>query len=72
MPLYFNVQTNLTSWDSSVGIAMGYVLDSWGSITGRGRNLSLLHNVQTSSGDHPTSYPMGIRNYLPMGKVARS
>jgi hypothetical protein len=34
-------------------------LDGRGLIPVRGRNLSLLHAVQTVSGVHPTSYPMG-------------
>jgi hypothetical protein len=38
---------------------MGYELESWGSIPGRGKRFSLLHSVQTGSGIHPASYSMG-------------
>lgn len=31
---------------SSVGIVTGYMLDSWASIPGRARDISLLHSVQ--------------------------
>jgi hypothetical protein len=41
------------SRDSSVGIATGYGLD------GPGFDFSLLHSVQTGSGAHPASYPIG-------------
>jgi hypothetical protein len=43
------------SRDSSVGIAMGYGMDGWGSIPGMGKGFSLLHSVQTSYEGHPTS-----------------
>jgi len=33
-------------------------------------NFSLHHCVQTTSGAHPTSYPMGTRGPFPGGKVA--
>jgi hypothetical protein len=52
---------------------LGYGLDDQGSgvrfPAGAG-NFSLNHCVQTSSGAHPASYPMGIRDYFPGGKVA--
>jgi hypothetical protein len=38
--------------------------------TGAG-NFSLHHRVQTGSGAHPTSYPMGNRDSFPGGKAAR-
>jgi hypothetical protein len=40
---------------------LGYGLDDRGSIPGRGNDgiLSLLHHVQTGSGAHIASYPMG-------------
>jgi hypothetical protein len=48
----------------SVGIALGYGLDDWGSRTrfpaGVG-NFSLRYRVQNGSRAHPASYPMGIR-----------
>jgi hypothetical protein len=39
--------------------------DSW-----HGQEISLLHRVQTGSGAHPASYPMGIGGSFPGGKVA--
>jgi hypothetical protein len=56
------------SRDSSVGIALGYGLDDWGSRVrfpaGAG-NFSLHHRVQNGSGAHPTSYPMGTKGPFP-------
>jgi hypothetical protein len=48
------------SRDSSVSIASGYRLDGQGSISGRGRYVSLLHSVQTGSVVHPASYPWPV------------
>jgi hypothetical protein len=36
--------------DCSVGIAMGYGMDGWGSIPRRGRDFPLFHSVQTVFG----------------------
>jgi hypothetical protein len=50
------------SRDSSVGIATGCGLDDLGSgvrFPAEAGNFSLLHSVQTGSGTHPPSYPMG-------------
>jgi hypothetical protein len=33
-------------------------------------NFSLHHRVQTGSGAHPASYPMGARGSFPRGKAA--
>jgi hypothetical protein len=46
---------------SSVGIATGYGLDDRGSGIRGAVNFSLFHRVQTGSGAHPASYPMGTR-----------
>jgi hypothetical protein len=58
----------------SVGIALGYGLDSWGSRVrfpeGAG-NFSLHHCVHNDSGVHPASYPMGTTGSFPGGKAAR-
>jgi hypothetical protein len=46
---------------------LGYRLDDQGAIPGRDNdgNFSLHHSVQTGSGAHPASYPMGIQgSYL--------
>jgi hypothetical protein len=32
---------------------------NWGSILGRARDFSFLHNIQTDSGTHPASYTEG-------------
>jgi hypothetical protein len=61
------------SRDSSVGIALSYGLDDWGSRVrfpaGAG-NFSLHHRVQNGSGAHPPSYPMGTRDSFLGGKAA--
>jgi hypothetical protein len=49
------------SRDSSVGIATGYGLDGRGSISGRGKRVSLLHSHRTGSGAHPASSPWVLR-----------
>jgi hypothetical protein len=36
-----------------------------------GQEFSLLHVVQTGSGAHPVSYPMGPGGYFPGGKATR-
>jgi hypothetical protein len=36
----------------------------------QGQEFSLLYVVQTGSGVHPTSYPMGTGGFLPGGKAA--
>jgi hypothetical protein len=60
------------SRDNVVGIATGYGLDdqvsefeSWWV-----QEFSLLHVVQTSSGAHQASYPMGTGGSFPGGKAA--
>jgi hypothetical protein len=61
------------SRDSSVGIALGYRLDDWGSRVrfpvGAG-NFSLHHHVQNGSGVPPVPCPMGTRGSFPGAKVA--
>jgi hypothetical protein len=60
------------SWDGVVGIATGYGLDDrWvGILDPVGSKFSLLHVVQTGSGVHPTSCPMGTESSFPRGKAA--
>jgi hypothetical protein len=63
----------LKSHDSSVGIALGYGLDDWGSrvrFPVRAGNFSLHHRVQTGSGALPVSYTMGTRGSFPGDKAA--
>jgi hypothetical protein len=61
------------SHDSSVGIALGYVLDDRGSgvrFSAGAGNFSLHHRVQNWSGAHPDSYPRGTRGSFSEGKAA--
>jgi hypothetical protein len=58
--------------DNSGGIETGYRPDGWGSIPGRARDFSPVQRVQTSSGAHAASYPMGTGEYFPGDKAAGS
>jgi hypothetical protein len=60
----------MVSWDSTLGIATGYWLDDRGVGFRWGQEFSLLHVVQTGSGVHPTSCPMGTGGSFPGGKAA--
>jgi hypothetical protein len=71
----FIAEAYISLWlsrDSSVGIALRYGPDDWGSRVrfpaGAG-NFSLHHRVQNGSGAHPASYPMGTRGSLPGAKA---
>jgi hypothetical protein len=47
---------------------LGYRLDDQSLIPGRGKDIfSLCHCIQTNSGAHPASYPMGTRGSFPQG-----
>jgi hypothetical protein len=61
----------LWSGDSSVGIVMGYRLDSPGSIPGSAK-FSLINSIQTDTGVHPASYPMGTGGSFPGDRAARA
>jgi hypothetical protein len=53
------------------GVALGYGLDDRGVQVPAGvGNFSLHRRVQTGSGAHPASYPMGTRISFPGGKAA--
>jgi hypothetical protein len=58
------------SRDSAVGIATGYGLDDKGVAVRflAVQDFSPLHVVQTGSGAHPASYPMGTGGYFPRVK----
>jgi hypothetical protein len=61
------------TWDSSVGIATGYGLEDrmiGVRFPAGAANFSLLYGVQTGSGAHPASYPMGSGGSYPGGKAA--
>jgi hypothetical protein len=51
--------TRPRSRDCSVGIATGYRLDARDKIPRLGQYFPLLYSVQTGSGAHPASCPMG-------------
>jgi hypothetical protein len=54
-----------SSRDSVVGVATGYWLDDRGVgiRVPLGQEFSLLHVVQTGSGTHPASYPLGTGGF---------
>jgi hypothetical protein len=43
--------------------------DDLGYIPGRGKRFSLFHSIQTASGAHPVSYPVGTGDSFPRGKM---
>jgi hypothetical protein len=45
-------------------------LDDRGSIPSKGKDSSLFHSAQTSSGAHPASYPMVTEGSISGGKAA--
>jgi hypothetical protein len=51
------------SWDRSVVIGTDYPLDCGGSISGRERDFSLVHNVRTGSGAHAASHSVDTRAF---------
>jgi hypothetical protein len=55
---------------SSVGIVTGYEPDGGGLIPDGARKFYVLNNVQTASGAHTASYPVGARCYFPWDKAA--
>jgi hypothetical protein len=57
---------------SAICIATAYTLDDWGVgvWVPVGSEFSLLHIIQTGSGAHPASYPMGTGGSFLGGKVA--
>jgi hypothetical protein len=66
---------NAWSQNSVVGIVTGYELDN--RVVGvqvpvGSRFVSLLHVIQTGSGAHQTSYPMGTGGSFPGGKATRA
>jgi hypothetical protein len=62
----------LKSRDSSVGIATGWTAEGSEFGSRQGREFSLLHVVQTGSGSHPPSSPLGTWGSFPGGKVAKA
>jgi hypothetical protein len=70
---FIKILNLLKNLDSSVSTATGYGLDDWmievRFPAGAG-NFSPHHRVQTGSGAHPASYPMGTTGSFPGGKAA--
>jgi hypothetical protein len=60
----------IRSRDSSVGIATGYRPDGLDSIPGIGKSFFPLHSIQTGSGAHPVSNPIGTGGCFAGGKAA--
>jgi hypothetical protein len=63
----------MMSRDRSVGIATGYGLDDrmiGVRFPAGSGSFSFRRRVQTVSGAHPASYPMGTRSSFPGGKAA--
>jgi hypothetical protein len=59
------------SWDSSVSTVSDYRLDDWAiglRSPAEAKDFSCSLCVETSSEDHPASYPMGTRGPFPVGK----
>jgi hypothetical protein len=54
------------------GKVLGYGLDDGGFDSRQGLSFFLHHCIQTSSGAHPASYPMGTRGFFPGGKAAET
>jgi hypothetical protein len=52
------------------GIVMGRAGLSGVRVPAGAGNFSLHHRIQTGSGAHPASYPMGTRGCFPGGKAA--
>jgi hypothetical protein len=69
MQQFYNTKYIYINNDSSVRIVKGYELDGQSSIPGSGKSFSLLHSVQTSSGIHPASYPIGTGDSFSEVKV---
>jgi hypothetical protein len=54
------------NWDSTVAIVMGYKLDKWGLIPGRGRRFFSSPQYADGTVTQPASCPMGNR-LIPSG-----
>jgi hypothetical protein len=68
---HLTTRVTISSFFSSVGIALGYGLDDRGSrvrFPAGARNFSLHHRVQNGSGAHTASFPLGTRSFFPSVK----
>jgi len=57
--MVLSVKLQFASWTTGIQFSVGTAI-------------SLRHRFQTGSENHPASYPMGGRDSLPGGKVARA
>jgi hypothetical protein len=69
-PNYIHVRATRVSRDSSVGRATRWTTERSKFESPEGQDFSFLHDVQTGSGAHPASYPMGTGCSFPGGKAA--
>jgi hypothetical protein len=60
------------SWDRSVVIETGYMMDIWRSVSCRTRHFALLPSVHISPMAHPASLEMLTIGSFPGGKVAEA
>jgi hypothetical protein len=64
------ITDNILKWISEVWYnGDSLLMTTCGSNSGKVKNFSLLHVVQTCSAVHPTSYPVGSGGSLPGGKA---
>jgi len=73
--LHFSIDINQVrkvEQDSSVNIVTNPQAGKLGFNSCRGRDSSLHHHVQTRSGSHPASSPVGTGGYFPGGKAAEA
>jgi hypothetical protein len=62
-PSQFSVTTKVKLKVSHRPVVVKYVLDDWGSISGRDRNFSVLQRFLTGHAAQPASYPVGTGRY---------
>jgi hypothetical protein len=67
---YFIIVISVINILYVVGIGAGYGLDGRSSICRRSKRFSLLDVIQTGSGTHPASYPVGTGGSFPASKAA--
>jgi hypothetical protein len=69
-----NIPFIIRAWiaQSVQRMATGWMAEGSEFESRKGQEFSLFHIVQTGSGVHPTSYPMGTGGSFPGGKAARA
>jgi hypothetical protein len=66
--VYYFPLTHQSQFSMPAGIATGWTVGD--RFPAGERDFSLLHSVQTGSGNHLASYPMGAGGSFPWSKVA--